>query len=217
MTAEAEHRPLHSHMRGRLSDRGTRGRSTGTGVGFESVAQYSASTEDEDYGNRYLSNGRDGVREQHGTPLPLGILHSNFTSPSMGSGMLTSTLLQPFLDSILLAVVLLGLRWYFFRHVQDGHDPSQGEGIWATMTRWLWIAWLTHAAGVMDEMFRVFLGIQLTRGLGTPTSVGKVYSKMSRRAEVVAEVRFFLRTIGAEDSWVQVPDVFKKTQTLLSH
>ena len=57
------------------------------------------------------------------------------------------------------------------------------------LARGVWIAWLTHADGFMDEALRVFLGIRLTQGLGSPTSVDRVYSKMSRWAEVVAEVR----------------------------
>lgn len=66
---------------------------------------------------------------------------------------------------------------------------SDAELVLVRIARGLWIVWLTHAAGLMDEALRVFLGIRLTQGLGTPTSVDRVYSKMSRWAEVVAEVR----------------------------
>lgn len=58
-------------------------------------------------------------------------------------------------------------------------------------------AWLMYAFGLMDEMLRVFLGIRLTQGVGSPTSVDKVYSRISRLGEIVVEVRL-------------VPFVFRK-------
>lgn len=97
-------------------------------------------------------------------------------------------LLRPVLDFLLMAAALLPLHFVLGQRIVVGED-SPKEQVWARVTRGVYIAWLTHAAGLMDEMLRVFLGIRLTMGLGTPASVDKVYSKMSRRAEVVAEVR----------------------------
>lgn len=96
--------------------------------------------------------------------------------------------LMPVFYVLLLAVVLLPLQLWWHMQETQCPNPSSAELWLERVTGALWITWLTHAAGLMDEALRVFLGIRLTQGLGTPTSVDKVYSKMSRWAEVVAEV-----------------------------
>lgn len=119
-------------------------------------------------------------------------------SESHGGPVRGMVLLRPVFSFLVTAAVLIPLQLYVFR--EEGclakNLEFREEKLWATLTRGLWIAWLTHAAGVMDETLRVFLGIRLTMGLGTPASVGKIYSKMSRRAEVVAKVRKCGRTKG---------------------
>lgn len=97
--------------------------------------------------------------------------------------------LRPVLDFLVLAVLLLPLELWWRTREAECTDRSPVALVLLRATRGLWIVWLTHAAGLLDEALRMFLGIRLTQGLGTPTSVGKVDSKMSRRAEVVAEVR----------------------------
>lgn len=95
--------------------------------------------------------------------------------------------LRPVFLFILTVAVLL--PWQLGWLVEERcRNHSDAELVLLRITRGLWIVWLTHAAGLMDEALRVFLGIRLTQGLGTPTSVDRVYSKMSRWAEVVAEV-----------------------------
>lgn len=99
--------------------------------------------------------------------------------------------LRPVLDFLLLAALLLPCKLWWNLAEEHCWDPSSykaTELISLRVTRGVWIAWLTHAAGLMDEALRVFLGIRLTMGLGSPTSVDKTYTKMSRRAEIVAEV-----------------------------
>lgn len=96
--------------------------------------------------------------------------------------------LMPVFQVFLFAAVLLPLQLWWHMQETQCPNPSSAELLLERVTGVLWITWLTHAAGLMDEALRVFLGIRLTQGLGTPTSVDKVYSKMSRRVEVVAEV-----------------------------
>lgn len=99
--------------------------------------------------------------------------------------------LRPVLDLLLLAAVLLPWKLWWNLAEEQCWDPSSYKETELTLlrvTRGVWIAWLTHAAGLMDEALRVFLGIRLTMGLGSPTSVDKTCTKMSRRAEIVAEV-----------------------------
>lgn len=108
-------------------------------------------------------------------------------SKSIQDGATAMAILRPVLDFLLLAIILLPIQWYLNRN--QCPNPVRMEMFWARAARGLWIAWLTHAAGLMDEALRVFLGIRLTLGLGTPVSVDKVYSKMSRWAEVAAKVR----------------------------
>ena len=50
-------------------------------------------------------------------------------------------------------------------------------------------AWVVYGFGLMDEILRVFLGIRLTQGFGSPTSVDRVYSRISRWGDIVVEVR----------------------------
>lgn len=100
------------------------------------------------------------------------------------------TLLRPIFDLLLLAALLLPWKLWWYLAERECPNPSRAELVLLRVTRGVWIAWLTHAAGLLDEVVRVALGIRLTQGLGTPTSVDKVFSKMSRWAEVVAEVRF---------------------------
>lgn len=104
--------------------------------------------------------------------------------------------LRPVLDFLLLAAVLLPWKLWWDLAEEQCWDPSSYKATELTLlrvTRGVWIAWLTHAAGLIDEALRVFLGIRLTMGLGSPTSVDKTYTKMSRRAEIVAEVRMWTR------------------------
>lgn len=105
-----------------------------------------------------------------------------------------TTILRPALDLLALATVLLPFqRWYRGDALNHPNPFERAEMGWAAaIARGFWIIWLTHAAGFMDEALRMFLGIRLTMGLGTPASVEKVYSKMSRWAEVVVEVRMDL-------------------------
>lgn len=100
-------------------------------------------------------------------------------------------ILRPVLDFLVLAAALLPLKLWWNLADEQCWDPSSYKATELTLlrvTRGVWIAWLTHAAGLLDEALRVFLGIRLTMGLGSPTSVDKTYTKMSRRAEIVAEV-----------------------------
>ncbi|CAM9552775.1 unnamed protein product, partial [Hapterophycus canaliculatus] len=99
-------------------------------------------------------------------------------------------ILRPVLDFLVLAAALLPLKLWWNLVDEQCWDPSTYKATELTLlrvTRGVWIAWLTHAAGLFDEALRVFLGIRLTMGLGSPTSVDKTYTKMSRRVEVVAE------------------------------
>lgn len=99
--------------------------------------------------------------------------------------------LRPVVDYLLLAAVLLPWKLWWNLAEEQCWDSSNYKATELTLlrvTRGVWIAWLTHAAGLIDEALRVFLGIRLTMGLGSPTSVDKTYTKMSRRAEIVAEV-----------------------------
>lgn len=98
--------------------------------------------------------------------------------------------LRPVFDFLLVAAVLLPWKLWGYQVEEQCSNISVAEPLLLRVARGAWIMWLTHAAGLMDEALRVFLGIRLTQGLGTPTSVDNVYSKMSRRVEVVAEVRF---------------------------
>lgn len=101
-------------------------------------------------------------------------------------------ILRPVLDFLLVAAMLLPWKLWWDLTEEQCWDPSNYKATELTLlrvTRGVWIAWLTHAAGLMDEALRVFLGIRLTIGLGSPTSVDKTRTKMSRRAEIVAEVR----------------------------
>ena len=107
--------------------------------------------------------------------------------------------LWPVLDFLLFAAVLLPLKLWWNLAEEQCWDPSSYKATELTLlrvTRGVWIAWLTHAAGLIDEALRVFLGIRLTMGLGSPTSVDKTYTKMSRRAEIVAEVRERLQQVA---------------------
>lgn len=107
---------------------------------------------------------------------------------------------RPVLDFLLLAAVLLPLQLWWNLAEEQCWDPSSYKATELTLlrvTRGVWIAWLTHAAGLIDEALRVFLGIRLTMGLGSPTSVDKTYTKMSRRAEIVAEVSERLQQVVA--------------------
>ncbi|CAN0292681.1 unnamed protein product, partial [Ectocarpus sp. 4 AP-2014] len=101
-------------------------------------------------------------------------------------------ILRPVLDFLLLAALLLPWKLWWDVAMADEQcwNPSSNKATEPTLlrvTRGVWIAWLTHAAGLLDEALRVFLGIRLTMGLGSPTSVDKTYTKMSRQAEIVAE------------------------------
>ncbi|CAN0262618.1 unnamed protein product, partial [Ectocarpus sp. 12 AP-2014] len=99
-------------------------------------------------------------------------------------------ILRPVLDFLLLAVILLPWTLWWDMADEQCWNPSSYKAAEPTLlrvTRGVWIAWLTHAAGLLDEALRVFLGIRLTMGLGSPTSVDKTYTKMSRQAEIVAE------------------------------
>lgn len=136
-----------------------------------------------------------------------GEFHNNNSSPS-GSGLLyrllsegeeeaaaneeyRARILRPVFDFLLVAAVLLPWKLWWDLSEEKCWDPSRYKATELTLlrvTRGVWIAWLTHAAGLMDEALRVFLGIRLTMGLGSPTSVDKTRTKMSRRAEIVAEV-----------------------------
>ncbi len=105
---------------------------------------------------------------------------------------LHARILRPVCDFLVLAAMILPWRWWWNLAEEQCWDPSYikaAEPTLLRLTRGLWIAWLVHAAGLMDEALRVFLGVRLTMGLGSPTSVDKTYTKMSRRAEIVAEVR----------------------------
>lgn len=104
---------------------------------------------------------------------------------------LHARILRPVLDLLLLAAMFLTWRWWWNLGEEQCWDPSYIKSAEPTLlrfTRGIWIAWLVHASGLMDEALRVFLGVRLTMGLGSPTSVDKTYTKMSRRAEIVAEV-----------------------------
>ncbi|CAN0442077.1 unnamed protein product [Laminaria digitata] len=132
------------------------------------------------------ATGYRHLDESDGTPqLP------SSSAPSLPSGATAAwaareTLRPVFLFLLTVAVLL---PWHLGWLVEERcRNHSDAELVLLRVTRGLWIVWLTHAAGLMDEALRVFLGIRLTQGLGTPTSVDKVYSKMSRWAEVVAEV-----------------------------
>lgn len=120
-----------------------------------------------------------------------GVNTARSSSPSWASGATAEwaareTLRPVFLFLLTVAVLLpCQLGWLVEEHCRNHSDA---ELVLLRVTRGLWIVWLTHAAGLMDEALRVFLGIRLTQGLGTPTSVDKVYTKMSRWAEVAAEV-----------------------------
>lgn len=103
----------------------------------------------------------------------------------------SAVILRPVFDLILLALVPLAWKLWWYLKEEQCPNTSPSELVLLRVTRGVWIIWLTHAAGLMDEALRVFLGIRLTQGLGSPTSVDRVYSKMSRRADVVAEVRSY--------------------------
>ncbi|CAM9445283.1 unnamed protein product, partial [Discosporangium mesarthrocarpum] len=57
----------------------------------------------------------------------------------------------------------------------------------ADLLRLLCLAWLGYAAGLLDEAGRVFLGIRLTQGLGTPAAVGRIWSRIAVRGQMVAK------------------------------
>lgn len=100
-------------------------------------------------------------------------------------------ILRPVLDFLLVAAMLLPWKLWWDLSEEKCWDPSSYKATELTLlrvTRGVWMVWLTHAAGLIDEALRVFLGIRLTMGLGSPTSVDKTRTKMSRRAEIVAEV-----------------------------
>ncbi|CAM9536600.1 unnamed protein product [Pylaiella littoralis] len=99
-------------------------------------------------------------------------------------------ILRPVLDFLLVAAMLLPWKLWWDLSEEKCWDPSSYKATELTLlrvTRGVWMVWLTHAAGLIDEALRVFLGIRLTMGLGSPTSVDKTRTKMSRRAEIVAE------------------------------
>lgn len=128
------------------------------------------------------------LQEQHQQQCHQQQADATFNEAAIRWPVHPNVLLCPVLHFLFMAFALLPLHFILGQGSVVGED-SPKEHFWATVIRALWVAWLIHAAGLMDEMMRVFLGIQLTIGLGTPASVDKVYTKMSRRAEVVAEVR----------------------------
>lgn len=129
-----------------------------------------------------------------GNPPKELIAKQNRLQPDQSNGNDRATaneILRPVLDFLLMAIILIPVQ----RYTRSHWDAPDIEMVWVRVAQGVWISWLTHAAGLLDEALRVFLGIRLTQGLGTPTSVNKVYSKMSRWAEVVAEVSNILGCI----------------------
>lgn len=124
-------------------------------------------------------------------PLQLTRFLSEAPAEAAAKRELHARVLRPVLDLLLLAAMILPWRMWWSLKEEQCWNPSYDKAAEPTLlriTRGIWIAWLTHAAGLLDEALRVFLGVRLTMGLGSPTSVDKTYTKMSRRAEIVAEV-----------------------------
>lgn len=100
-------------------------------------------------------------------------------------------ILRRVLDFLLLGAIVLQF-WKLYRclvYPQSDNPSWSEELLLLRVTQGVLKAWVMYAFGLMDEILRVFLGIRLTQGFGSPTSVDRVYSRISRWGEIVVEVR----------------------------